>query len=668
METLGSILGETTPYGMNTPISTRSRVSSATDLAREQVHNDLMGPSSPVKIRRQGSDKEKSRISYFHPQTTAIRARIPTPRGPQPKIEEFTATAGLAVQLSASVSSSPVERRCLSNGFLRPPRQDHGLRGSVRRIMSSFGKGGKRGGGSRRRSLAMDDLLSAPVPSLPEITYSNDFSATALGTQLMAVQERLAEENLDKTTDENKSIVKEAEVSFEQTKPVIFSENEPHQDQSVHDETFDTDAAIAKIQSMVEASAAELESAAGCGAVSEGQTLWRRMSLRSQRAQIQNRDPSPIKFSLPSPTMLNVLDQTKEFVNIPVATTSESDKRSESSPGSNQSSEDDYYTVSHISEDDDIPKNEKRNDAIKTDKDLMMKRSKLQLNEIFQRASQTIRHRGSHWRRQNTENMDAANNESKSVSDSGSESSSERKDFTDLDKLFKLNEKSIFKKISSRVKELYHSANNTHNNLPKLLTQAPTNTSEKKKSDTGLRLDTSFATIADSDQKRVLHQGIHKPCIGRGSDSDNVGSNDKTCSTASSSTATPTSPVESECSEFTKNVIAEVLPFPYSPLSDSDTCVASSPETPLSAISMTSSKKGNTVRFREFVQVMGDEKETLVPIESPVKAEIPIMRDTALSDLVNGMVGFNGTYRSNSMIVLRSKPSVTSLIDSPRTI
>ncbi|KAK9433625.1 hypothetical protein V1505DRAFT_361655 [Lipomyces doorenjongii] len=336
--------------------------------ARASNYSAIRADDCPRRSRSH-DDNKYPRIGYFHPQSNFIRARFPTPRGPQPKIEAFTSTAGQAGQLSA-LSSSPV--RPFPAVILSKPVKESssdsqdGLHGTIKSVLT-FGYSKR-----RRYGRAGDEAKGSRAPMLPPIRF---FSGGSLN-----IPDNIGNEEEMKGEDPKLEQVSVA------TK--IPQEKQSEEMDTTQDDDFDTEEAIARLNVIVAGSVAEASAAQKSDDVP---TLWRRLSQKGRASPQPNGEP-PVKFNLPSPTMLNTYDQTSGFVNIPVAS-------SEGSRADHNTNTILLSTVSHDISDDDfliespklkVSKLESGNPRISPSRKLS------HVSTIFHCASETIRGRARH--------------------------------------------------------------------------------------------------------------------------------------------------------------------------------------------------------------------------------------------------------------------------------
>ncbi|KAJ8100659.1 hypothetical protein POJ06DRAFT_253351 [Lipomyces tetrasporus] len=156
---------------------------------------------------------------------------------------------------------------------------------------------------------------------------------------------------------------------------------------TTQDEDFDTEEAIARLNSIVAASVAEANAAQRGD---DAPTLWRRLSQKgrtSPQQQLQPNGEPSVKFNLPSPTMLNTNDRTSGFVNIPVAS-------SDGSAAARNTNSILLSTVSHDISDDDFQIESPKSKSSKLEGgsvDLSPSRKLLHVSSILHYASKTIR-------------------------------------------------------------------------------------------------------------------------------------------------------------------------------------------------------------------------------------------------------------------------------------
>ncbi|KAK9365162.1 hypothetical protein V1509DRAFT_633967 [Lipomyces kononenkoae] len=286
---------------------TKESSSSASSYSSDSgdLRNVRVGRNSLTKVHghqppRQGNhDGKYPRIGYFHPQSNFIRARFPTPRGPQPKIEAFISTAGQAAQLSASVPPSPVRPLVTLSKSVKenhPDGQD-GLHGTIRSVLS-FGSRKR-----RRYGHAGQEAKGRRLPLLPPMRFLSGGSLHILDNINSAV----------KTKEEEPKIL---------PVPLVAQSSRDKQSDEIDttrdDDDFDTEEAIARLNII----AAAPVQTNPVQKPDDLPTLWRRLSQRARTPSSDqshpNNDP-PVKFNLPSPTMLNTYDRTSGFVNIPMA-------------------------------------------------------------------------------------------------------------------------------------------------------------------------------------------------------------------------------------------------------------------------------------------------------------------------------------------------------------
>ncbi|KAK9256509.1 hypothetical protein V1507DRAFT_240615 [Lipomyces tetrasporus] len=326
-------------------------------------------PDQSPRGRRSHEDRYP-RIGYFHPQSNFIRARFPTPRGPQPNIEAFTSTAGQAAQLSASVPARPVRPYSaviLSKSVKKTGWNcQDGRRGTIKSVLTfGYRKG-------RRYGDAGDNTAASGAPMLPPIRF---FSGGSLH-----ITDRIGTEN---KTKEEEPKVEQVSVA-DKAGPTTQAADDMD---TTQDEDFDTEEAIARLNSIVAASVAEANAAQRGD---DAPTLWRRLSQKgrtSPQQQLQPNGEPSVKFNLPSPTMLNTNDRTSGFVNIPVAS-------SDGSAAARNTNSILLSTVSHDISDDDFQIESPKSKSSKLEGgsvDLSPSRKLLHVSSILHYASKTIR-------------------------------------------------------------------------------------------------------------------------------------------------------------------------------------------------------------------------------------------------------------------------------------
>ncbi|KAK9320567.1 hypothetical protein V1517DRAFT_329067 [Lipomyces orientalis] len=189
--------------------------------------------------------------------------------------------------------------------------------------------------------------------------------------------------------------MKEEEPKFEQISvadKVVATMQAAEDIDTTQDEDFDTEEAIARLNSIVAASVAEANAAQRSD---DAPTLWRRLSQKgrtSPQQQLQPNGEPSVKFNLPSPTMLNTNDRTSGFVNIPVAS-------SDGSAADHNTNSILLSTVSHDISDDDFQIESPKSKSSKLEggsADLSPSRKSLHVSSILHYASKTIRLKGHH--------------------------------------------------------------------------------------------------------------------------------------------------------------------------------------------------------------------------------------------------------------------------------
>ncbi|KAK9312896.1 hypothetical protein V1524DRAFT_437829 [Lipomyces starkeyi] len=350
--------------------SSQSSSSDSDDFRNARAgNNSAIRADDHPRRPRSHDDNKYPRIGYFHPQSNFIRARFPTPRGPQPKIEAFTSTAGQAGQLSA-LPCTPV--RPFSAVILSKPVKENssdsqdGRHGTIKSVLT-FGYRKR-----RRYGHAGDEGKGSRAPMLPPIRF---FSGGSLH-----IPDNIGNEENMKGEDPKLERVSVA--------PKVPREKPSEETDTTQDDDFDTEEAIARLNIIVAASVAEASAAQKSDDVP---TLWRRLSQKGGASPQPNGEP-PVKFNLPSPTMLNTYDQTSGFVNIPVASSdgSRADHNTNTillSTVSHDISDDDFLIESPKSK---ISKLESGNPGISPSRKLS------HVSTIFHCASETIRGRARH--------------------------------------------------------------------------------------------------------------------------------------------------------------------------------------------------------------------------------------------------------------------------------
>ncbi|KAK9373431.1 uncharacterized protein V1513DRAFT_158416 [Lipomyces chichibuensis] len=360
------------PLPKDSSSSASSYSSSSSSSDSDDFRNARAGNNSAIRADdyhprrpRSHDDNKYPRIGYFHPQSNFIRARFPTPRGPQPKIEAFTSTAGQAGQLSA-LPCTPV--RPFSAVVLSKPVKESssdsqdGRHDTIKSVLT-FGYR------KRRRYGHGDEAKCSRAPMLPPIRF---FSGGSLH-----ILDNIGNEEKMKGEDPN---LEQVSVATKVPREKLSEEMDTTQE-----DDFDTEEAIARLNIIVAASVAEASAAQKSDDVP---TLWRRLSQKGRASPQPNGEPS-VKFNLPSPTMLNTYDQTAGFVNIPVASVegSRADHNKNTillSTVSHDISDDDFLIESPKSK---ISKLENGNPGISPSRKLS------HVSTIFHCASETIRGR-----------------------------------------------------------------------------------------------------------------------------------------------------------------------------------------------------------------------------------------------------------------------------------
>ncbi|KAK9241432.1 hypothetical protein V1525DRAFT_393132 [Lipomyces kononenkoae] len=281
-----------------TAYSTSPSSSDSGDLRDARAGRIAVGKVDGQPRRRRSHDDKYPRIGYFHPQSNFIRARFPTPRGPQPKVEAFTTTAGQAAQLSARVPLRRLSGAALSKSAKENvPDSQAGLHGTIKSVLT-FGSRKR-----RRYGHAGEEAKGRRFPMLPPMRFLSGGSLHIL----------------DNIGGEEKTKDNEPEIE-----PVSVVTQPPEDKQSDEMDTtpeddFDTEEAIARFNIIA---AAPVIRPNAVQKHDDVPSLWRRLSQKGRISPSDQLNPNydpPVKFNLPSPTMLNTYDLTSGFVNIPVA-------------------------------------------------------------------------------------------------------------------------------------------------------------------------------------------------------------------------------------------------------------------------------------------------------------------------------------------------------------
>ncbi|KAK9387431.1 hypothetical protein V1515DRAFT_79179 [Lipomyces mesembrius] len=565
--------------------------------ARAGNNSAIRADDHPRRSRSHDNNKYP-RIGYFHPQSNFIRARFPTPRGPQPKLEAFTSTAGQAGQLTA-LPSTPV--RPFSAVILSKPEKESssdsqdGLHGTIKSVLT-FGYRKR-----RRYGRAGDEVKGSRAPMLPPIRF---FSGGSLN-----ISDNIGNEEKMKGEDPK---LEQASVATK-----IPREKQSEEVDTTQDDDFDTEEAIARLNVIVAASVAEASAAQKSDDVP---TLWRRLSQKGLASPQPNGEP-PVKFNLPSPTMLNTYDQTSGFVNIPVAS-------SEGSRADHNTNTILLSTVSHDTSDDDfliqspkskISKLECGNIGISPSRKLS------HVSTIFHYASETIRGRARH--RQHglgnigvdlgigngnvdtgavTSEIDdiagttALGNSEPIMSCESSKLSRPSGSLRSRDKAVESEDASFFRRLKSRVRA-FVASRSQRTSIRTIKPDVPVT----------VQIEQLYSTI---DCKRVEFEYVDEESKSASETRDDKLKNKDTAPGTTNQRRVIDAPVI-DTSNLSPSDWDQMTP-------GTQTTFVSSPTSP---VDVESPKKSGTVRFNNLVEIMGEE-------DSFVIVETPIMRTPTRED------------------------------------
>ncbi|KAK9474327.1 uncharacterized protein V1510DRAFT_290500 [Dipodascopsis tothii] len=300
----------------------------------------VMGPpsssgSSPggraVSARKAGKDGYP-KISFFHPQTTAIRSRIPTPRGQHSGLEGFSGSIGLATRLSSAAPAAakadlPAASVLRSNSNVLPapvPAKGKGtfsgLRGRIRKHyrLASFSEERKRPRERERaeraeRAERLERAVVAREPSGGTTICGLAPDSPMSFSSLRMISQQVKVASVDERLLMKPHAGEMVDATFGDLPDQTHTSNMTNMSEEIDEAT-----AVAKINQLAE----ESERANLTAAMHQG-TLWRRLSHKSARPP--SSAASRARFPLPSPTMLTMTDNTSEFVTIPLATSTDRD-------------------------------------------------------------------------------------------------------------------------------------------------------------------------------------------------------------------------------------------------------------------------------------------------------------------------------------------------------
>ncbi|KAK9464796.1 hypothetical protein V1512DRAFT_86135 [Lipomyces arxii] len=318
------------------------------------------------KQRSRPDPDQYPKIGYFHPKSNFIRERIPTPRE-HTDLLKFAASEGLASQLAASrpispkspqspkffdsksVPSSPAKILAKSQAKspaesafearnaikLPPPRlpqqpskdpeqpiKHNSFTNTMKRVFRS-GRGRRRGlddSGGKKSFLPPLNFVSTSSfhIALDGIECSSQQQSSELSPPAVFMPKQTSPSYPPNTPDtifhdaQDEPQMKRNKNPFD-TEHVSGSTSFNGSSSNQDSEEMNTQEAIEKLTKIVQESVAKIDAPKP----EEPPTIWRRLSLKKKPSGEQLQ---PLKFNLPSPTMISRTDQTCELVSIPVAT------------------------------------------------------------------------------------------------------------------------------------------------------------------------------------------------------------------------------------------------------------------------------------------------------------------------------------------------------------
>lgn len=258
-------------------------------------------------VSARSRSKKQSRISYFPPHSSVIRARIPTPRDQnKPSISPEEEAADFDLARARFLGASALAKKGCKSRVCPSWRKRMACRLPALNFLSSS-------------SLHLGDTIDRRFSSFDRsISHSDKESCKN-------------EESEQKRPQMKIEVGSAGKIDLEREANSFNSSSRGYEDD------FDTEEAIARVTRVIESTAAEITAlkaaeaaaAASADASTSKPGLWRRLSQRSQRSQYEaeGRHTNPISkppslqlhLQIPSPTTITASKETSELVTIPLA-------------------------------------------------------------------------------------------------------------------------------------------------------------------------------------------------------------------------------------------------------------------------------------------------------------------------------------------------------------